>query len=284
MQSELIQNTPEWLTFRQKKIGASDAPIIMGVSPWKTPYQLWVEKTTGTTTPMSSHQKRGQELEETARQVFEKQMGSIMFPKVVLHPTFEWMMASLDGIDLEGKSIVEIKCPGNADHEIAKDGRIPEKYYPQLQHQLAVTGLDMAFYFSYDGEEGIIVEVYRDNDFIAELIDKEQEFWKCLSTSSPPPMNDRDYLHREDEAWTEISQKWLNVHRQLELLEKEEKELRNQLVQMADAKNVTGGGVRLSRSIRKGNVQYNQIPELQNVDLEQYRKEPIEVWRLVETK
>jgi len=117
-----------------------------------------------------------------------------------------------------------------------------------LSSNINVTGLDMAFYFSYDGEEGIIVEVYWDNNFITELIDKEQEFWKCLSTSSPPPMSDRDYLHREDEAWTEISQKWLNVHRQLELLEKEEKMLRNQLIQMADAKNVTGGGVRLGSS------------------------------------
>jgi predicted phage-related endonuclease len=38
------QQTPEWLEFRKNKIGASDAPIIMETSPWKTPYQLWLEK------------------------------------------------------------------------------------------------------------------------------------------------------------------------------------------------------------------------------------------------
>lgn len=41
----LLQNTQEWEKFRLQKIGASDAPIIMGVSPWKTPFQLWLEKT-----------------------------------------------------------------------------------------------------------------------------------------------------------------------------------------------------------------------------------------------
>lgn len=40
----LLQNTQEWEKFRLQKIGASDAPIIMGVSPWKTPFQLWLEK------------------------------------------------------------------------------------------------------------------------------------------------------------------------------------------------------------------------------------------------
>ena len=44
MNIELTQNTPEWLEFRRKKIGASDAPIILEVSTWKTPYQLWLVK------------------------------------------------------------------------------------------------------------------------------------------------------------------------------------------------------------------------------------------------
>ena len=44
---ELVQQSEEWLEFRRSRIGASDAPIIMGVSPWKTHYKLWVEKIQG---------------------------------------------------------------------------------------------------------------------------------------------------------------------------------------------------------------------------------------------
>lgn len=41
---ELDQRTDEWLMWRSQGIGASDAPVIMGVSPWSDPVSLWMEK------------------------------------------------------------------------------------------------------------------------------------------------------------------------------------------------------------------------------------------------
>ena len=41
-----------------------------------------------------------------------------------------WMIASLDGIDIDNKTLVEIKCPGEIDHSCAMDGQVPEKYPP----------------------------------------------------------------------------------------------------------------------------------------------------------
>ena len=280
MNIELIQNTHEWLEFRRKKIGASDAPVILEVSPWKTPYQLWIEKTSGTPSITTHHQKRGLELEELARQTFEKKTGTIMFPKVVLHPSFDWMMASLDGIDIDGQAIVEIKCPGPSDHESAKAGKIPEKYIPQLQHQLAVTGLQWAYYFSFDGTDGVIVEIERDEVFIAKMIELEQVFWGYIETCTPPPLNEKDFVNHEDEEWLQTSKKWLDIQSQIESLENQEKGLREHLISLADGKNSQGGGLRISRSMRKGTVQYSQIPQLKEVDLEKYRKGPSEVWRL----
>jgi len=271
MNREITQNTPEWLELRRKKIGASDAPIILEVSPWKTPYQLWLEKTTGAKSSMSPHQKRGHDLEEPARRAFEKKTGLVMFPKVMLHPSHHW---------IDGKTIVEIKCPGQADHDLAKAGAVPEKYFPQLQHQLAVTGLKMMFYFSFDETDGAIVEVERDNTYIANMVELEKTFWQCLESCTPPSMNERDFVNHEEETWLETSQKWLTIHEQLETLGNEEKALRKSLIQMAGAHNAIGGGIRVTRSLRKGNIQYGKIPELQDLDLEQYRKEPSEVWRL----
>jgi hypothetical protein len=102
-----------------------------------------------------------------------------------------------------------------------------------------------------------------------------------MSNSTPSSPNEQDVVHRDDEEWKEISKQWLNTHRQLETLEQDEKKLRETLIQMAGAQNTSGGGIRLTRSLRNGNVQYTQIPELKDVDLEKYRKEPTEVWRLV---
>ena len=95
--------------------------------------------------------------------------------------------------------------------------------------------------------------------------------------------HERDFIHREDETWKEVSQQWLNIHAQMKSLEAEESRLRELLIQLAGSQNATGGGIKLTRSLRKGNIQYAQIPELRNVDLEKYRKEPMETWRLLPT-
>ena len=180
------QNSDEWLQLRRTKIGASDAPIIMGVSPWKTPFQLFVEKTMGETTPMNSSMKRGRDLEYKARLEFEKAIGIPVEPQVKFHPEFDWMMASLDGESLDGEIIVEIKCPNKKDHATAMDGRIPEKYFPQMQHQMCVCGLKQAYYFSFDGTKGCSVLVKRDDAYIKELIDEELKFYLCMINLTPP--------------------------------------------------------------------------------------------------
>lgn len=96
-------------------------------------------------------------------------------------------------------------------------------------------------------------------------------------------MNQKNFIDRLDEEWTQVSQKWLKIHQQLVDLEQEEKALRDELIQMSNNQNTKGGGITLTRTVRKGTVQYNLIPELKNIDLEKFRKEPAEVWRLVAT-
>lgn len=181
------QNTAEWHEFRQNHIGASDAPVIMGVSPYRTIKQVWKEKVFGVKQKENAPMRYGKNKEEKAREEFEKITGLLIFPKVVVHEEFEWMSASLDGLDVEEKCIVEIKCPGPNDHHCANVSKmVPEKYIPQIQHQLCVTGLEFAYYYSFDGERGVVIEVKRDQAFIDRMIEKEQEFWNCVQTFIPP--------------------------------------------------------------------------------------------------
>ncbi len=37
------QRSEEWLKLRREGLGASDIPAVLGISPYKTPYQLWAE-------------------------------------------------------------------------------------------------------------------------------------------------------------------------------------------------------------------------------------------------
>lgn len=279
--SALVQQTEEWKHLRKNKIGASDAPIIMELSPWRTPYQLWEEKvgiSKGQET--NDRMKRGLDLEEKARKKFEEKTGIMMFPQVVFHPNYNWMMASLDGMDIEQKYVLEIKCAGKEDHSAALDGEIPKKYYPQLQHQLEVCGLDLAYYFSFDGDEGVILECRRDTRYIKNMITKEQEFYKCIQDFTAPDLTERDYQYKNDEVWQAAAIEWMMVQKKLREFEKRDKELRDILISMSNGQNSTGAGINVCKMARKGTIQYNMVPELQGVDLEPYRKEPIELWRI----
>lgn len=181
------QSGPIWQQWRQAGIGASDAPIIMGVSPYKTPQELWLEKT-GRRPPFAGNwaTERGTRLEPIARHHYEAVTGQIVQPHCREHPDLPWMRASLDGISFEGDLILEIKCPGRADHAQALDGQIPPKYWPQIQHQLAVTGAGICHYWSFDGEKGALVAARPDREYIAALIERERVFWNCVQEDKEP--------------------------------------------------------------------------------------------------
>ena len=176
----LTQNTPEWLSFRRKPIGASDAPTILGTNPYRTAKALWRDKVFGETQKETSAMRWGKDKEAEALRCFETMTHSLVFPAVVLHPELEWASASLDGLDIERNFIVEIKCPGAKNHQMAVDGIVPEHYYAQIQHQLACCDLDDAFYFSYDGSKGVMIDVKRDKDFIDKMFEKELLFWDSI--------------------------------------------------------------------------------------------------------
>jgi putative phage-type endonuclease len=281
---ELQQNSEEWHLFRKNKIGASDAPIIMDVSPWKNIIQLWEEKLGIGETYQSDRMKRGHDLEDEARRHFETHVGFSVSPKVVVHPTHDWMMASLDGICAEGKTIVEIKCPGEADHETALKGSVPDKYYPQLQHQIEVAGVEKSYYYSFDGHKGVTLVVFRDDKYIKELIEKEKEFYECVKQLKMPDYVPRGFELRQCGTWMNVASEWKQVHEQIKELEKKEEFLRGCLIEFSYGKNSIGGGVRVSVSERPGTIDYKKIPELKGVDLEKYRKPSKPSWRIDTTK
>lgn len=278
---DIKQGSPEWLSLRKKYIGASDAPVIMEMSPFKSPYQLWQEKVGLTNGQVvTDAMKRGNDLEEEARQKACSLIGISFVPGVAISKEHPFMMASLDGIDSEKKNILEIKCPGSADHAMAKAGNVPEKYIPQLQHQIFLCNIEKAYYFSYDGKDGVVVQLYRDDQFIKKLIKKEREFWECVESFTPPRITDKDYVLKEDAQFLNLVEEWKSLQEPLDVLKEKESQLRNQLIELANNQNCFGGGLKMTKVIKRGNVNYSTIPELQNVDLERYRGKSVTSWRM----
>jgi putative phage-type endonuclease len=277
---DIAQRSPEWLKMRQEKIGASDAPVIMEVSPWSTPYKLWEQKVLGKRTETNAAMERGTDMEQAAREQFEADTGFLIVPCVVLHPKHDWMVASLDGLDVEEKNIVEIKCPGREDHAVAKQGLVPSKYIPQLMHQMEVCEMDKAYYYSFTGQEGVIVILKRDEAYISKMLEAEKEFLQHLQELTPPRFSDKDIVRRQDVEWVRASEAWRDLSVQMEELERQMKNTRETLITLANNQCCQGEGVRLTRSISKGRIDYSSVPQLNNVNLDQYRKEPVESWRI----
>lgn len=279
----LIQGTKEWFDYRRNKVTATDASCVMGVNPWCTEYQRWQEKLGLIPEPIVNERMiRGLQLEDKARNEFTQLTGIKMIPRVVTSVNNDWMGASLDGLSTCERYIVEIKCPGKNDHNEAQCGVIPEKYYPQLQHQLAVTGLDMAYYYSFDGTNGILLEIQRDQKYIENMIKKEKAFHDCLMQFKAPELSDKDYTQRDDDIWQHAAQKWNNTKNMLKLAENAEKEARDHLLSLCESKNCIGSGVKVQKITKIGSVNYSEIQELQNVDLEKYRKSSTEYWKIAE--
>ena len=278
--SALIQQSDEWLQMRKSKIGASDAPCIMGVG-FKSRFELWLEKVgVVNNTYKSSAMQRGLDMEEAARNQFEKDNDLCVFPKVVIHPEYDFMMASLDGMSICGQEIVEIKCPGKEDHLTATKGLVPDKYIPQLMHQMEVCQIDKVYYYSFDGTKGVTLVVPRDDKYIEDMLQEEKLFYECMQNFTAPELTERDYQKKTDDIWLETELELFNIRELLKTLGVREKDLIETLTSMADGRNCIGELFKVARIARKGTVDYSSIPQLQGIDLDKYRKKPSEYWKL----
>jgi len=285
-----------WLEWRRSGIGSSDAPIIMGVSPWRTPLELWEEKVFGYKEMKENPaMTRGKELEEVARRDFELLMDISLFPSNIVHEEHEWIRASLDGIDIDGKVMVEIKWPNREDHELAKNGNVPEKYTPQVQHQLFVKNLDGMFYYSCHGSDRQVVEVERNEDYIKEMMERHISFWDRVVKKTPPELTDRDHICFEGDArWIQLASEWKESKHELEKLTSLVEEFRKEMIEYSQSRNAKGCGVKMSKSICPGAVDHKRALDdyeekikalypnidLPPLDLELYRKEPFTRWSI----
>lgn len=289
------QGTDEWHGWRRGNIGSSDASIIMGASPYKTPFDLWMEWTNRRPRePNKFATELGHRAEPFIRALAESAIGEILEPVTISSEDYPFMGASLDGTNLLQDIIVEMKLNNEEKHETALGGSIPPEHWPQLQHQLSV--VETAEYLLYVSAPGnkdpweltiddlAFVRVQRDNDYIRQLIIAEAEFLEHLANDTPPERTERDYAQISNPQWRRAAQRWLKLNEKMEGLKKQMKEVEAKLTKLADDKSVSGCGVQVTLSEIPGRVAYNKIPELKNVNLDAYRGKGYIRWTVSKDK
>lgn len=193
----------DWLSVRKGGIGSSDAAAAVGLNPYKSQLQLWLEKTgrdgdlpkvdpNDETSPMYW----GTLLEPIVAAHYTRRTGHRVrrINAVLQHPDHAWMLANIDR-EVTGTpdvQILECKTAGINGARLWKEG-VPEYVQLQVMHQLAVTSkqaADVAVLLG--GQELQVHRIERDDALIAQLIALEAEFWQFVETDTAPPADGSD--------------------------------------------------------------------------------------------
>jgi putative phage-type endonuclease len=161
---ELIQGSPEWLAYRAQHFNASDAPAMMGCSPYMTRNELLTRMKTGITADVDAATQRrfddGHRFEELARSLIaEPLLGEDLFP---VTGSLGELSASFDGITLDDSTIFEHKTLGDALRYTPWDegngDHLPLHYRVQMEQQLLVSGAQRVLFMASKWSNDTLVE------------------------------------------------------------------------------------------------------------------------------
>lgn len=210
VEKRILNSREDWLKARESHIGGSDASACVGMNPYKSNVELWEEKTglrTAEDISYKDYVQYGIKAETFLRELF-----ALDYPhygvtyedhNIFVNQEYPWMHASLDGelLDQDGRSgILEIKTTNilrSMQREQWKD-KIPDNYYIQILHYLAVTNCDFAILKAQLKHEwGKELSVTTKHYFIERkdveediryLIEAERKFWNCVMTKQRPDL------------------------------------------------------------------------------------------------
>ena len=244
----------QWLEYRKRGIGGSDASVVCGINRYKSPVELWLDKTNQIPAEEAGEAAYwGTLLEDVVRSEFSKRTGiNVKQVHYILqseeHP---FMLANLDGICEHpefGTCGFEAKTASAYKASEWEDG-IPDEYQLQIQHYMAVTGYK-GFYIAVliGGNTFRWKFVERDEELISMLIELESDFWYHVQDLTPPPLDgskasaqflaerfpnstNKTQLKLPDSA-TQLIEEYDSACEQLEVLNEQKQKAENQLKQM----------------------------------------------------
>jgi putative phage-type endonuclease len=293
---DIRQRSPEWHQWRNSGVSASEADIVLGISPYATPYRLYAEKK-GILIPenldRNPHVQRGVRIEPIARRAFEQRHNKdFILPLCGQSEDYPFLRASFDGVDDDGIPS-EFKAPTEENFNDAKQNGIRstiyQRYYPQVQHQICVAGVDRGWLTFHYKDQFIDFLVMRDEPFIKRLVLAAHDFAILLRTNTPPlkdPQRDL-YLPEGDElaSWENLALSCHVLQRQIDeskaliaKLSEEQAPLKAQLMaMMGDYAEAETAGIKLTLYAQKGGIDYKRAlelmcPNLDPDDLESFRR------------
>ena len=298
----VTQGSDEWHAWRAEGISASDMPAILGLSPYKSSFQLWAEKT-GLVAPSVNDfvVNHGKTSEEPARRGYEERHHCLLLPVCAESDEDPLFRASFDGTDDEGRSI-ELKCPFSQKvfDDVKANGKDSDPfllYHPQVQTQLLVAGRQkgMLSFSSVDRDGTVLdfidIEVPRDDRMIAQIQDRGRAFWESVRNGTPPKLSPSVDVYRpldddEKTKWDRLMAVYRPLRERerrmadaLKKVEQQRKELDAEFVRlMGKYARAEYDGITVSRFVKRGPVKLEALlwdaqVSMSKEDIDSYRED-----------
>jgi putative phage-type endonuclease len=177
---------------RKKFIGGSDVAALMGLSRWKTPLQLWAEKT-GKVEPkdLSDNEacELGTELEDFIAKKFERRTGMAVrrAPKRYIHPDYHHFSCQVDRLITKTDELLECKNFSAWRAKEFEGEDVPIEVVLQVQWQLFITGRSAGWVaVLLGGQRFIYKKIDADEELIMKMVKSAEDFWKMVLEETPP--------------------------------------------------------------------------------------------------
>lgn len=201
-----------WLKERLTGLGASDVPVLFGLSPWKSPYALWLEKTElkAPLEEMSEPAEWGLRLESAIAAKFGEETRRLVPDgdpfDIQRHPDIPILMATVDRdqvlvpdcerptFDVPGDvGVLELKTAAFQKASEWEDGDPPLVYQVQLQAQLLVTGRPFgSLAVLIGGQRFLWADLPAHPEFQRRIVQEAQAFWRLVQDGTPPDVDASD--------------------------------------------------------------------------------------------
>lgn len=184
----------EWLKVRKLGLGGSDMSAVLGVNQWRSPLDVWLDKTSDTVEEKESEPMYwGTILEDIVAQEFAKRTGyKVRNNNFTLqseeHP---YLLANIDREIVGLDAGLECKTANAFKAEEWQGDNVPDAYYIQCQHYMAVTG-KASWWIAclVGGNTFYYKEIKRNDEIIQAIIDTGAEFWRLVETKTMPAPDD----------------------------------------------------------------------------------------------
>lgn len=256
----LQKNDPNVTEKRTQYVGGSDVPAILGLSKYKTQYELAREKV-GIVQPefiSNPYIQFGNKMEPFIREYINT-VNSLNFITETFVDKQNMIRSNVDGIDLENKILLEIKTHGANPTEKVYEAQM-QLYFHQTGCSygwLAMYHRPSDFDLEFDRENLVIKEIERDTGYIEKILDAIETFWiRVEYLKEKPDMTESEYYSIGNDVDKLVARverfelEMLEFEKKTKILKEQQKEYREQLYQKMeenDIKKIDTGDIVITR-------------------------------------